>query len=39
VAHRRRPALAALRGEPVPRRTEVEVALVVRGSTAAAPRR
>ncbi|KQW40302.1 LacI family DNA-binding transcriptional regulator [Rhizobacter sp. Root404] len=31
--------LAALRGEAVPRRTEVEVALVVRGSTAAAPRR
>ena len=31
--------LAALRGEVVPRRTEVEVALVVRGSTAASPRR
>jgi len=31
--------LAALRGEVVPRRTEVEVSLVVRGSTAAAPRR
>ncbi len=31
--------LDALRGEPVPRHTEIEVALVVRGSTGAAPRR
>ena len=30
--------LAALRGETVQRRTEIEVSLVVRGSTAAAPR-
>lgn len=31
--------LAALRGEATPRRTEIEVALVVRGSSTAAPRK
>ena len=31
--------LSALRGEPAPQRTTIEVALVVRGSTAPAPRR
>lgn len=31
--------LSGLRGEPVPHRTEIEVSLVVRGSTAPAPRR
>jgi DNA-binding LacI/PurR family transcriptional regulator len=31
--------LAALRGEAIPRHTQIEVSLVVRGSTAAAPRK
>jgi LacI family transcriptional regulator len=31
--------LAMLRGETAPRRTEIEVSLVVRGSTAPAPRK